>query len=247
LPQKSADLPCEKVENEKRNLEVNVETPLSYEQVTAANRLRKHLHQWRLSEEALFNLQKRIPQFDLEACLLKSVSVNALYGTNVLAIIRMANHVHKVLHKKADPSDFGRELVKNIAEMPNDKGERDRTRTSFASKFCHFFIDSDQFPIYDDAACVALKSHFGKRVEAHDYDAFCNCIKQLTNLVGNGCDTRMIDHYLWLTGMYQRWIRNKSNVNRELFDLFNNLQAEQIKDMDIMLPNDVPRHFKVQV
>jgi hypothetical protein len=44
--------------------------------------------------------------------------------------------------------------------------------------------------------------------------------------VGKGCDTRSIDDYLWLTGMYMRWKKNEKKknpkVNSELINLFTN-------------------------
>jgi hypothetical protein len=221
--------------------------PLCQKQIGAAGRLRQQLRQWQLSDAALVALHEKLPGFEPEACLLKSVAVNAIYGTNVLAIVRVAKHVKDVLSRH-DLSQAGAELVIELANAPEGKGQRSRKRTSFASKFCHFFIDAKRFPIYDDAACQALKLHLGKRIKAHDYEAFCSCITQLKNLVGNGCDTRMLDHYLWLTGMYMRWLkgRKKENpkVNAELLELFNKPTKAQAAELDALLPAILDRAFK---
>ena len=97
------------------------------------------------------------------------------------------------------------------------------------------------------AACEALKLHFGKRVQAHDYKTFCSCITQLRDSVGNGCDTRMLDHYLWLTGMYMRWLkeRNKEKpiVNAELLALFNKPTKAQAAELNVLLPASLDRAF----
>ena len=66
---------------------------LKQEQIDAACRLHRRLKQWQLSDGALMRLREKVPGFDPEACLIKSVAVNSLYGTQVLAIVRMAEHI----------------------------------------------------------------------------------------------------------------------------------------------------------
>jgi hypothetical protein len=227
---------------------VRIIQPLYRTQIEAARTLReKYLRQWQLSDAALLLLGKKFPDFELEACLLKSVGVNAIYGTNVLAIVLVANHVHSVLGR-TDLSQAGPELVREIADGPAGKNQPSRRHTSFASKFCHFFVDAERFPIYDNAACEALKLHFDKGVEAHDYRTFCACIADLKKSVGDGCDSRMLDHYLWVTGMYKRWLREREKenpiVNAELLDLFKNPSEEQRAALDAMLPVKLERTFK---
>ena len=218
---------------------MKLKAPLFRRQIEAAGRIRQQLRKWQLSDAALIALHEKLPGFEPEVCLLKSVAVNAIYGTNVLAIIRMAKHVEEVLGRH-DLSQVGAELVIEMANAPEGKGQQSRKRTSFASKFCHFFVAAERFPIYDGAACEALKLHFGERVQAHDYKTFCSCITQLRDSVGNGCDTRVLDHYLWLTGMYMRWKkeRKKENpkVNAELLKLYNKLTKTQSADVATMIP-----------
>ena len=227
---------------------MKLETPLLPKQIEAAGKLRQHLEGWQLSDKALIALNRKLPGFESHVCLLKCVAINAIYGTNVLAIVKMRKHVEDVLGK-CDLSKVGPELVNEIAKAPEDEDGKSRRRTSFASKFCHFFISAERFPIYDDAACNALKLHFGKRVKAHEYGSFCECIKKLKDSIGTGCGTRTIDHYLWLTGMYLRWIKeqHKPNpiINLELLALFKNPTGEQIAELDVLLPNNVRRTFKI--
>jgi len=221
---------------------------LHQKQIDAAGWLReKHLHQWRSSDAALLLLGKNLPNFESEACLLKSVAVNAVYGTNVLAIVQVANLLPHVLNQH-DLSRAGVKLVCEIANVLKANALSSRTFTSFASKFCHFFVDAERFPIYDNAACMALKLHFDERVEAHDYEAFCGCITDLKKSVGNGCDARMLDRYLWLSGMYMRWLsqqeKDKPIVNAELLKLFKYPTEEQKAWLDAMLPENLERTFK---
>jgi hypothetical protein len=72
------------------------------------------LEQWRLSDNALRRLRKALPGFDQEVCLLKSIAINQLYGTQVLAIIPMAKHVGHVLSQPG-ATEEGAPLVDKIA------------------------------------------------------------------------------------------------------------------------------------
>ena len=96
---------------------------------------------WRNTDAALFQLAKTSPGFDGPSCLLKSVAVNALYGTQVWAIVRRAEHVETVL-RTTDTATAGRDLVPRLAKMDGDK----RVRLSFAAKFCHFFYRRGALP-----------------------------------------------------------------------------------------------------
>jgi hypothetical protein len=128
---------------------IELAVPLTPKQIQIAGELHDTLEQWRLSDNALRRLHRALPEFDEEACLLKSVAVNQLYGTQVLAIIPMARNVQRVLSEPG-ATEKGTDLVDQIATLKlNDKT---RHCTSFAAKFCHFFVDENGFPIYDDAA-----------------------------------------------------------------------------------------------
>jgi hypothetical protein len=56
---------------------------LTQEQVDIANRFHRQLPRWQMSDQALFKLRDRVPEWDSATCLLKSVAIDALYGTNV--------------------------------------------------------------------------------------------------------------------------------------------------------------------
>src|SRR5438876_2610070 len=166
---------------------------LTQAQVDAACRLHaQHLPGWQRSDSALNRLNELTPRFSPEVCLLKSATINAVYGTQVLAIMQMAAHVTNVL-QQADLDRAGTELVEMIADLRLSRGKKRRRRTSFASKFCHFFVDPERFPIYDDAAKQALKLHLGRKRahdDAHPYVAFCENFARLRTVAGFAASTR---------------------------------------------------------
>jgi hypothetical protein len=206
---------------------------------------------WRNTDEALIRLRDAMPAFESEVCLLKCVAVNTLYGTQVMAIVRMANHVHAVLGGKK-PTKAGPDLVARIAALPVLNGGTTRTFTSFAAKFCHFFVSENDFPIYDDAARRMLKFHLGKKLMSNasePYVAFCEDVKRLNDEWGLTNGNRDLDRYLWLSGMYERWLRqrNKKNpvINSELLGMFKKPNKQEARLIHQLLPQEFKRTFKV--
>jgi len=204
---------------------VNLAIPLPIEKIDAANQLHRRLKQWRLSDEALRLLAGRCPGFSPEACLLKVASVNQLYGTNVYATMRMAEHVASVL-AGADLTVAGASLVERLAELPRtERQTRKRRHYSFASKFAHFFIDEERFPIMDSYAIKMLKRHLGRRgyFENPDrpYEGFDGNFRELKRLSGFEGRNRELDRYLWLAGEYAA-LRKKpgTQINVEVAALF---------------------------
>lgn len=225
--------------------------PLSAWEVDAACRLHQQIIQFRLPDAALLRLGKVLPGFDAEACLLKSVAINTLYATQVLAITRMARHIEVTL-SNADLKTVAPELVEKIASLPSGTLGNTRQFISFAAKFCHFFVDQARFPIYDEAARNVIELHLGKagcvRDSAHRYIAFCENLKRLRAAAGLKDQGRDLDHYLWITGMYMRWLkeRNSKNprVNADLLRIFRKPKPEQAAELDAALPPDLDRVFK---
>jgi hypothetical protein len=202
---------------------------------------------WKNTDLALFQLGKTNPGFDAPSCLLKAVTINALYGTQVLAIVRMARHAEEVV-RQADLKTAGLELVQKIAEMPPRDGDRPRIFLSFAAKFCHFFVDAERFPIYDEAARVMLRLHLGEQryplTTLERYSTFCEAFGEVHKSVGLEAG-RDLDRYLWISGMYERWLRQRKKknpeVNAELLRLFTSPSQQDALDLDTMLPASFPR------
>ncbi|MCB9935907.1 MAG: hypothetical protein H6840_09460 [Planctomycetes bacterium] len=206
---------------------------------------------WQLAESSLVKLAEAMPAFDLQACLVKTVAVNSIFGTQVLATMRMAEWVHKLLGN-GRRQEHGIELVETMAALRPNEGDKPRVFTSFAAKFCHFFVDADRYPIYDDAARQALKLHLGKDYREdpkHPYTSFCRNFETLRGMAEVTAKTRDLDRYLWLTGMYMRWQKERRNnsklrVNEELLNLLNAPSTEFAALLDAMLPTTLPRDFK---
>jgi hypothetical protein len=161
--------------------------PLSQTQIDIAGQLHQRLEQWRLSDMALRRLRQALPNFDDETCLLKSIVVNQLYGTQVLAIIPMSRHVKHIL-SDVGATERGAELVDEIAAFTHNG--KLRRCISFAAKFCHFFVDENRFPIYDEAVRQAIKLHIGDIYVSGNnapYATFCNNLGRLLAAVGFRC------------------------------------------------------------
>ena len=145
---------------------MQLHVPLAQEQVDCARGVHLKLKQWRLAESALEKLAEQVPGFTPEACLLKTVTVNEIYGTQLFATARMARHVETIF-ADANTSPVDVDLVERIAKLPTKLGDKQRLSVSFASKFCHFFVNAERFPIYDDAARDAIRLHLGEIGRAH--------------------------------------------------------------------------------
>jgi hypothetical protein len=218
---------------------MDLAVPLQIEKIEAASRLHERLEQWRLADVALRLLADRCPSFAPDACLLKVVAVNALYGTNVYATTRMAKHVASVL-ALADLRTAGAELVERLADLPRTEGQkRQRHHYSFASKFAHFFVEEERFPIMDSYALKTLKRHLGRRGylddPAHPYPAFVSNLQELKRRSGVNCSNRHLDRYLWLAGEYAAWKKTSAAaINAELSALFAHASGDVAALLDIL-------------
>ncbi len=168
---------------------------LTEDQITAAGALHATLKQWRLTDDALRRLQDALPAFGPEESLLKVVAINALYGTNVFALVRAATHVQRVL-AASDVATAGPELVESLANIPTTSGGRTRRYVSFASKFAHFFVSADRFPIYDSYAERMMVLHVGTSAghdPARPYEAFVANLERLKRERGLRSTYRELD------------------------------------------------------
>lgn len=207
--------------------------PLKVEQIAAAGRLHQRLESWQSTNRALASLVSKFPGLDFNSVLLKATCVNALYGTNVLAIHRMARHIVQVLGK-VDLRSVGPELIEELAVPPQDDGILHRHH-SFASKFAHFFIDSERFPIMDSYAVAIIRFHLGRIFMLVDperpYEAFYknhSILKKDFGCVSNSD----LDHYLWIAGLYRAYCKKpRAAINREVRVLFGNHDPTIVADL----------------
>ena len=212
-------------------------------QINAAGRLHLRLKQWHLSDAALKRLADRCPGFDSEAALLKVVAINGLYGTNVYALVRMAEHIRNTL-LGTNLDHVGPEIVEQIARLPDTVGQKtSRRHISFAAKFAHFFLNADRFPIMDSYAVAMVRHHLGRRnyvkVKTGVYLEFVENIQRLIQLSAIDCTSRELDRYLWLAGLYRRWQKQEdSKINREASTLFADDSSEVARDLQLLVGND---------
>ncbi|MSP94093.1 MAG: hypothetical protein EXR00_02390 [Alphaproteobacteria bacterium] len=120
--------------------------------------------------------------------------INYFYSTNVRDLPDTALQMSIVL--KSTRRD--RLLVDKIASACK------RMETSFASKYCHFFIDQN-LPIYDSRAREALVFLLGKKyVPLEDgtarYLNFCSNFDRFQTANSIRSSVREIDHFLWIVG-----------------------------------------------
>jgi hypothetical protein len=213
--------------------------PIEPSQIEAAKRLHGRLQQWRLVDEALAVLSEQLPGFTTAEALLKVTVINALYGTNVYAIVPMARHVAHVL-EKLGPASLGAELVEVLASIPRDGDKKYPFFRSFASKFAHFFIDAERFPIMDSYSMRMVKMHLGKGNYApdgdHPYLAFFVNHGNLKAEIDFKGSNRDLDRYLWLSGEYLAWQKNhEAAINAELRVAFEKPSPEVAADLDALV------------
>jgi hypothetical protein len=205
-------------------MEIKLAVPLSAEQIKAATDCWQLVERWQLIARSLCLLDKKVPGFSPEACLLKVTTLNAIYSTNIKAVVRMAEHVHSELSKQtAEKAEV--ELVERLAILPPAReAGRSRNNIVFASKFAHFFIDAESFPLRDSIALKMLKYHFGSRNykddRSHPYVSFVTHFHKLKEICQLTVSNRELDQYLWLAGQYRKWKKNLKGINSDALDLF---------------------------
>jgi hypothetical protein len=111
-------------------------------------------------------------------------------------------------------------------------GDKVRRHVSFASKFAHFFVDKEAYPIFDSYAADGLRRHLsntglraGEVPLYKDYVAAHRALRDLANLP---CSGRELDQYLWLSGLCRTWERNHAApINVEASGLFVSATTER--------------------
>ncbi|GLV59854.1 hypothetical protein KDH_66780 [Dictyobacter sp. S3.2.2.5] len=225
-------------------METTLAVPLLRSQIDVANRLHQQLRQWKDIDQALETLHTHFPGFDMDSTLLKVVAVNQLYGTRLYMVVPMARHVTEVMSTSDELEDT--ELVEQIAAFAGHK------HLSFASKFAHFFIHMERFPIYDAFARNMVAHHLGTHVRTvgttSPYKAFVDNIEQLKQRAALSCSNKELDRYLWLAGLYRLWKRyqnkyeentnekKKLRMNAEVEALFNDFSSVNAAELAQLYP-----------
>lgn len=202
--------------------------PLTSDMIQAADQMRQQLKDWQASDQALLLLRQSLSGFSFKEVLLKAATINALYGTNVYAIFKIAENIHRLL-KDTDPENVDIGHVEQVAMIP----DIDKRFTSFASKFAHFFIDK-RFPIKDRYAERTIRYHLGRgKWEKHSgkpYEEFVENFRKLKDSCEFNCSIREFDQYLWLAGLFREWEKkkDKAKINKEARGFFEDVNNEEI-------------------
>ncbi len=216
--------------------------PLKQSQVKAAGQLYNHLPRWAATDRALNALAEQFPDCGPESALLKVAALNQLYRTNVYAVARMAEHVGRVMAAQNDGT-LEADLVERLATLPTaTDDEKGRVFLSFASKFVHFYVDRERFPIYDSYAVKMLTYHLGRKGQVIDnaqpYRAFLINLAALRERLDFPCGNRELDRYLWLAGLCRAWVHSpKAQINTEVAALLNKGTPETAAILAALLPS----------
>lgn len=192
-------------------------------------------------ERALFALQGCFPRYDAESTLLKVIAVHSLDSSRTFPVARWAEHVTQTLIG-LDPLDVGRELVDALAALPGVKPAEHRRALTFASRFAHYFIDADRFPVLDAWSEAELA-----RLAPPPNDDECAYVEFATRHARLAAQTgmpraRQLGHFLWLAGQYRVWSRNRrtsiQSVARALFE-------SEARELSELIAFDDPRDANV--
>ncbi len=217
--------------------------PVIHAQINAAFYLFRHLPQWEDTERIFATLRDRLPGFNYEEVVVKAATLNHLYSTRVFALLTVSKHIAAVM---ADPPDDPDEFVTALATVPDRAATKGpRHHWSFASKFTHFFVDADRFPIYDSYNVMMLRYHLGRQAVANTvnpYAAFRTNLQQFQTLGHlEEFSLRELDRYLWLAGLYRDWLKGNREINVEVQELFAAPGEEARGLLDILiLPDNHP-------
>jgi hypothetical protein len=192
--------------------------PLKQSQIEAAREF------WKGWESPEFEqLRAAFPNL-LDAIRIKAIVLNALYGTNIIAIAQVADRVEGVLREnRSTGPDLVEQLVNEV------RGVTKRREYSFAAKYAHFFIDSS-LPILDGFAEWMVGMHLSPQMQSKDtrrYHKFTEDIETLKRAAGLNCNCAELDAYLWVAGEYWYWKDHPDyNISNDLRPQFENLRRD---------------------
>lgn len=190
------------------------------------------LSSWDEADQGFSELKRHFPDnTNRMQVLLKASAIDKLYSTRAGNIYWVANAVVAAMSDLGD--SHGRqyadvvEIVDSISQHKASKHPGSDRCASFASKYCHFFLDERVFPIYDSFALASIKSLLGRVSRGltpgrSEYRDFCERLDLLR--VRDGLESvgvRDMDRFLWLWGL---WLaqhgREKRVINEDVYDVF---------------------------
>ncbi len=159
-------------------------------------------------DRALTALFAQYPRNDsAEAVLLKAAALNALYSTNVYALLALTRHI-LALEVDVDLDSSNLTVVERLADF-TAQGKR-RYIYSFATKYCSWHRPA-VYPIYDSVVAQMLvkfrrSDNFSSFTveELRRYPRFVDVLGDFRSHYGlQEFSFRQIDKYLWRLGRYE--------------------------------------------
>ena len=188
--------------------------------IEAAQRIYEQLGMWSSIDRALAAVSNGLPGSGRAEVFAKTKAINSFYDTNVWAIYRVSDHLSEILSSepKLDP-----ELVERLATVRDSSTKAGfRYYHSFASKYAHFFLSPDVFPIFDAMAEKVLRQILGSKLRLGEHEGkYLRFVDRMNSAFGGllgEYNWGQIDRFLWLVGQLQALHSNLDNVNKELKD-----------------------------
>ena len=177
--------------------------------------------------------------------LIKATAINGLYSARAYWLVDNVNNI--VTRFKETSAHPDQSIVDEVCEITRrivgnqpssggplgeESGEKTRTRKfkSFTSKYFHFFVDPDEFLIYDSFAFEALKKELGRKRKTTGDFKYIDFVEDMETLRSRiGCDVtwQELDKFLFLRGNMTEYRKDKYGVSgetppisQELRDLF---------------------------
>lgn len=212
-----------------------ISTPGS-EQIAAAARLWSRSAELVRTERALFALQGYFPGLDGEAVLLKFVALQALDTGRMFGLERWAAHTERLL-AGVDPRSVEFDIVERLADVPGISARERKGAVTVASRFAHYFLDVDRFPVFDTWSELELaRLDATPNPSSSRYVRFATRLASVATELGIGRPRRLWS-YLWLAGQLRAWRRSRRrSIHRAARTLFETHASE----LDLLLPPGEP-------
>ncbi|SRR6266568_1031388 len=170
----------------------------------------------RIVEETLTDLFARFPaNTDIHQVLLKVVTLNALYSTQIPTYSRTIPNVEDIaLHICGNGNEIDAKLTEGSPEVVGKiaiivKDKQKRNNYSFATKYCNWH-NPQQYPIWDSRIdrylwLLQKQEHFADRFTSNsdlwDYSKFRSIMDDfLARCEFSPTSYKRIDKFLWMTG-----------------------------------------------
>ncbi len=219
--------------------------------IDAATKIRSlpELSSWADADKALEDLCRYFPDNTNRVhVLIKASAIDKLYSTRAGNIFWVADAIVAVMKEKGNLSPSGNhsDNVEDISDKKLNSHLKANRCLSFASKYCHFFVDSSIFPLYDSFALDSVKNLLGtfrnRRIPTEsEYQNFC---RRLLNLkIRDGLEdvsVREMDRFLWLWG---QWLSQKDRadqlVNEYVYSIFTSTEPNVQKLLRDLQPERI--------